>query len=294
MALPDLTGQNIENTYQRIVQTDGTNFYDGTGSLVILPSANTASLLTTASVVGNIITFTKGNTSQFSITVDTGSGGVIDTSSLVTTSSFNAFTSSINQFTSSYNTGSFSGSFIGQLIGTASWANNALTASLAPNYVLTSVTSSMLAPYVLSSQTSSFVTNAQTSSFVQNSQTSSFVQNSQTSSFVQNSQTSSFVQNSQTSSFVTNAQTSSMTVLSSSFALTASFALNGGGGTVDTSSLVTTASFNQFTSSYNTGSFSGSFIGTASWANNSTTASFASNISDQVINDLQFFNLFIA
>jgi len=34
MALPDLTGQNIENTYQRIVQTDGTNFYDGTGSVV--------------------------------------------------------------------------------------------------------------------------------------------------------------------------------------------------------------------------------------------------------------------
>lgn len=34
MALPDLTGQNIENTYQRVIQTDGTNFYDGTGSLV--------------------------------------------------------------------------------------------------------------------------------------------------------------------------------------------------------------------------------------------------------------------
>ena len=31
----DLTGQNIENTYQRVVQTpDGTNFYDGTGSAV--------------------------------------------------------------------------------------------------------------------------------------------------------------------------------------------------------------------------------------------------------------------
>jgi hypothetical protein len=85
MSLPDLTGQNIENTYQRLVQTDGTNFYDGTGSLVILPSANTASLLTTASAVGNTITFTKGNASQFSITVDTGSGGAIDTSSLVTT-----------------------------------------------------------------------------------------------------------------------------------------------------------------------------------------------------------------
>lgn len=34
MALPDLTGQNIENTYQRVIQTDGTDFYDGTGSLV--------------------------------------------------------------------------------------------------------------------------------------------------------------------------------------------------------------------------------------------------------------------
>jgi hypothetical protein len=80
----DLTGQNIENTYQRVLQTpDGTTFYDGTGSLVTLPSA--------------------------------------DVSGLVTTSSFNAFTSSINQFTSSYNTGSFSGSFTGSLNGTASY-----------------------------------------------------------------------------------------------------------------------------------------------------------------------------
>ena len=31
----DLTGQNIENTYQRVLQTpDGLNFYDGTGSAV--------------------------------------------------------------------------------------------------------------------------------------------------------------------------------------------------------------------------------------------------------------------
>lgn len=41
--------------------------------------------------------------------------------------------------------------------------------------------------------------------------------------------------------------------------LTASYALNA--SSVDTSSLVTTSSFNNFTSSYNTGSFSGSFIG---------------------------------
>jgi hypothetical protein len=34
MALPDLTGLNIENTYQRLIQTDGISFYDGTGSIV--------------------------------------------------------------------------------------------------------------------------------------------------------------------------------------------------------------------------------------------------------------------
>ena len=69
----DLTGQNIENTYQRVLQTpDGATFYDGTGSLVTLPSA--------------------------------------DVSGLVTTSSFNAFTSSYN--TGSFS-GSFTGSLTG-------------------------------------------------------------------------------------------------------------------------------------------------------------------------------------
>jgi hypothetical protein len=87
-------------------------------------TTNTGSLLLTASVSSNTITFTKGdNISQFSITVDTGSGGIINTSGLVTTSSFNAFTSSINAFTSSYNTGSFSGSFTGSLNGTAATAS---------------------------------------------------------------------------------------------------------------------------------------------------------------------------
>ena len=48
-----------------------------------------------------------------------------------------------------------------------------------------------------------------------------------------------------TASYITSAQTSSMSVLSSSYALTASFALNGG-GTVDTASFATTGS-NTFT-----------------------------------------------
>jgi hypothetical protein len=32
----DFTGQNIENTYQRVLQTDGVNIYDGTGSLFVI------------------------------------------------------------------------------------------------------------------------------------------------------------------------------------------------------------------------------------------------------------------
>jgi hypothetical protein len=32
----DFTGQNIEDSYQRVLQTDGTLIYDGTGSLAIL------------------------------------------------------------------------------------------------------------------------------------------------------------------------------------------------------------------------------------------------------------------
>lgn len=32
----DFTGQNIENTYQRLVQVSGSSYYDGTGSLLDL------------------------------------------------------------------------------------------------------------------------------------------------------------------------------------------------------------------------------------------------------------------
>jgi len=43
MALPDLTGQNIQDTYQRLVQVDATgSFTDGTGSLLLPPSASFA------------------------------------------------------------------------------------------------------------------------------------------------------------------------------------------------------------------------------------------------------------
>jgi hypothetical protein len=45
MALDDLTGKNIQDTYQRVVQTDGNTFADGTGSaLQIITSDQTGSM----------------------------------------------------------------------------------------------------------------------------------------------------------------------------------------------------------------------------------------------------------
>lgn len=45
----DFTGQDIETTYQRVLQTDGTSMYDGTGSLVSLNTIDTSSFATTGS-----------------------------------------------------------------------------------------------------------------------------------------------------------------------------------------------------------------------------------------------------
>jgi hypothetical protein len=44
----DFTGQDIETTYQRVLQTDGQSVYDGTGSLVSI-NLDSASFATTGS-----------------------------------------------------------------------------------------------------------------------------------------------------------------------------------------------------------------------------------------------------
>jgi hypothetical protein len=131
----DLTGQDIENTYQRVLQTDGTLIYDGTGSLFTI----------------------------------SGSGGNIDTGSFVTTSSFNSYTgSNTSQFagtasyalTASYVLNAVSSSFA----STSSYVQNAQTAS----YVQNAQTASFFSGTVVSAsyaQTSSFVQNAQTASY---------------------------------------------------------------------------------------------------------------------------------
>lgn len=132
----------VSNTL--VIQQGALEFPDGT---FFTSSIDTTAFVTTSSFNAFTAAYNSGSFSG-SFRGDgsqlTGVGGTtVNTSSLVTTSSFNAYTASINAFTASYSTGSFTGSFTGSLLGTASWARNALTASLAPNYVLTSITSSM-------------------------------------------------------------------------------------------------------------------------------------------------------
>ena len=82
-------------------------------------------------------------------------------------------------------------------------------------------------------------------------------------------------------------RTGSLYNISASYAVTASFALNGGGTNINTGSFVITSSFNAFTASYTTGSFTGSFTGnligsssfagTASYVQTAQTASYVLN-----------------
>jgi hypothetical protein len=81
----DFTGQNIETTYQRVLQTDGTFVYDGTGSLVNInisgsPSIDTSAFATTGSnifignqtVTGSISVTNSVTASYFVGTIDGG------------------------------------------------------------------------------------------------------------------------------------------------------------------------------------------------------------------------------
>ena len=123
------------------ISLSGTNPITTAGTITITNSAPDQTVVlnngTGISVTGTYPTFTINNT--------------VNSSTFLTTSSFNNYTSST--------TSQFAGTASYSLYASQSLsASYALTASLAPNYVLTSVTSSMLAPYVLNSQTGSFAT----------------------------------------------------------------------------------------------------------------------------------------
>jgi len=244
-------------------------------------STPTGSLLVTASATLNQITFTKGDTSQFTITVDTGSGTNINTSSFVTTSSFNTFTGS-------YNTGSFTGSFIGSLLGTAATASNT------PNAVITgSVISNILTFTKGDGSSFNLTVNTGSGGGPSTNTGSLLVTASATLNQVTftKGDTSQFTITIDTGSGGTSTPTGSLLVTASANLNIITFT-KGDGSTfpvtintgssspIDTSSFVTTSSFNSFTASYNTGSFTGSFTGvfngTASWAFSASQAISAS------------------
>lgn len=102
------------------VATPGPQGPAGTGG----GSVDTGSLLTTASVNSNTITFTKGDTSQFNITIATGSG--TDTTAL------NSFSASILAFT-----GSIQAQVSSLTTATSSYVLNSATSSMIVSGALT-------------------------------------------------------------------------------------------------------------------------------------------------------------
>jgi hypothetical protein len=94
MALPDLTGLNIEDTYQRVLQTDGVNIYDGTGSIVNI--AATGPFATTGSNTFNGTQLINGDVTingTASISVLNVS---IESSSIIYSSGSNQFGDALN------------------------------------------------------------------------------------------------------------------------------------------------------------------------------------------------------
>jgi hypothetical protein len=228
---------------------------------------------TTGSFTGSFTGSLLG-TASYAITASyaMNGGGSINTSSLVTTSSFNAFTSSIQ----------------GQVTS------------------LTNATSS----YVLNNQTSSFVTNSQTASFVTNNQTSSFITTSSFNSFTGSYNTGSFTGSFTGSLLGTSSYTqvtdkinvidgSSLAAefypvivddlgnmipyLDTSFNYTPSTNQLTVGGI--TSSLFGTSSWAQSSSRALTASFLpvGTYAITSSWANNALTASSITALNQNVL-----------
>ncbi len=111
--------------------------------------------------------------------------------------------SSFEIFSGSYNTGSFSGSFEGNLNGTASYSNNSISAS----YALTA----------------SYVENAQTASYVEVAQTASYVENAQTVAYALQALSASYAIS---ASYEINYETSSSYAETASIAYTASYVEN--------------------------------------------------------------------
>jgi hypothetical protein len=83
MALPNLSGSNIQDTYQRVLQKEGNQLYDGTGSVVNVSNINANAEFNELIVNGTTqfyspVTFTDGVTMQGDLII-TGSLSAVGT-----------------------------------------------------------------------------------------------------------------------------------------------------------------------------------------------------------------------
>ena len=99
-------------------------------------STDTGSLMVTGSVTGNVLTFTKGDSSTFNLTVDTGSAASIDTGSFYISSSVSDATITFTQGDGStfpLTINNVNNAISASFASTASYVLNAVSASYAPN-----------------------------------------------------------------------------------------------------------------------------------------------------------------
>jgi len=184
-------------------------------------------------------------TSSYALTASYALG--FDSSSLLLSESFNAFTAS-------YTTGSFTGSFRGDGSGLTNLPIPIIdTGSLVTTASFTAYTASQaLVSQSFNSRINTLTSSVDTLTISYNGFTSSYTTGSFTGSFI-----GSLLGTAATASYIT-ASNVVGTVTSASYAESASYLIGG------TGSFVTTASFNAFTASYTTGSFTGSFRGDGS------------------------------
>ena len=101
----NFTGNNIQDTYQRIVQTDGTNFFDGTGSAV-----NFGSSFTAAGISGSSTELSSSLSNRVTVLESQGSGDVAELN--IFTGSIQTEVDNLTSATGSYVAFPFTGSAI--------------------------------------------------------------------------------------------------------------------------------------------------------------------------------------
>jgi hypothetical protein len=248
---------SVSSSYANFAQNSTSASYALTASFALNAgvTVNTASLLVTASATNNTITFTKGDSSTFSVVVATGSAVTVNTGSLMVTGSVNA---NILTFTK----GDGSTFNLTVATGSAVSASFATTASLALNNVLTASIVNATTTFTKGdgstfSITANNVVNANTASYVLNAVSSSFATNAATAN---SAVTASYVLNAVSASFATSAATatSASFATSAATATSASFATN-----------ANTAISSSFATNANTAT-------SASFATNATSAATAS------------------